>query len=156
MVNRCDSTLLHLFGVWWVLSLLHSKKLAFSVDIFHYFLIVQVLGRDGLISVKARSNKKLIVGIPWKYRGWKDQFLFVIVPKDFHLSVFWKNLWNGSSSTPELAEEEEDWIRCLMDVPVKERTFRRLISAKVLKRMHSSNSHCVFYLWLMLKTQWVV
>lgn len=52
------------------LSLLCQKRLPFSIYLFHHFFGVRVLGCNDFASVEACQNKKIIMGIPQKYRNW--------------------------------------------------------------------------------------
>lgn len=115
------------------LSLLRSKKLPFSVDIFRsLFYIREML--DGTLSVGARVHRKLILRVPQKFCYWHERFLFVKVPNDYPLPSYLENLWKEHSELPELSEEEDDCVRSLFDAPPGERDFQKLTSSNALKR----------------------
>lgn len=82
------------------LPLLHWKGHPFSLNLFHYFFRVRVLGSDGFSGIGACQNKKLIREIPRMYRNWHTQIFFLKAPSNFYLPPNWKNHWKGDSETP--------------------------------------------------------
>lgn len=114
------------------LPLLLWKKLPFSMNLFPYFFKVWVLGCHGFASVGAHQNQKLIMWIPQKYRNRHSQFSslkFLVVSYSYMLEKFVeRTFWSFF-----LPSAEADCVRCLMDVPEDERTFKKPISSKALK-----------------------